>query len=216
MIPFLYKVKNKNFLNLKYKKAFSLVELVMVVLISTIFISVVVRWVFGIGSVLGSNIKSEVQTQTILALDKMEDDMRKSQNCLDRGNDSILRTFSKNPYLISFYSNPSNQSLPSLVYWRIYNGKLQRAIKTLDSTCSLNSALVDGDYQTIDANVDTTLSYFAPLDPTTGLNSTSDSLYPSNCIIRVDSNCNLKYIFVHIVLSTNTSISYDRILQLQR
>lgn len=192
------------------KKAFSLVELVVVVLISAIFIGVIIKWLFAVSSVVGANIKAGVNTQVVVAVDKLEDDLRRSQNCLDRGNDSVLRSMNDDPYTLNFYTNPSNAIRPSIVSWRIYEGKLQRAIKTLDANCLASSSFVDGDYITMTNNVDTINSYIAPLNTSTGLPATTPELYPDACNYLSDTGCGVKYFTIHLVISTNTISYFDR------
>ena len=192
------------------KQGFSLVELVVVVLISSIFIGVIIKWLFAVSSVVGANIKAGVNTQVVVAVDKLEDDLRRSQSCLDRGNDSVLRSMNDEPYTINFYTNPNNAIRPSIVSWRIYEGKLQRAIKTLDANCLASSAFVDGDYLTMSNNVDTANSYIAPLSTTTGLPATTPELYPDACNYISDLGCGVKYFTIHLVISSNTISYFDR------
>lgn len=191
------------------KKGFTLVELVLVVMISAIFITATVKWVFAVSSVIGSNLRASTLSQVTLAVDKLEDDIRKSRSCLSSGNDSKLRGISTSPYTINFYSSSTFSNATKLISWRIYNGNLQRASKSLTS-CSLTSPIVESDYVTMASNIDSNNSYIATLNSSTGLPQTDSLSYPSSCSMIGDAGCNINNFFIHLIVTTNPITYYDR------
>jgi len=188
------------------RKAFSLVELVTVLILSTLIMGAMVKWVVSVGSVVSANLKVGPQNVATLAVDRMEDELRRAVSCSDRGYDSPLRSISNSPYSISFISDTTSGGTPQQVTWRIYNGSLQRAAITTSGNCIFTSPS-SGDFISQASNIDTTNSWIQAVDPTSGLNSTI--LYPT-CTLTSDTGCQIPAVTIHLAFSTNSVATFNR------
>ena len=188
------------------KKAFSLIELVTVLILSTLIMGAMVKWVVSVGSVVSANLKVGPQNVATVAVDRMEDELRRAVSCSDRGYDSPLRQISNSPYLVSFISDTTSGGVPQQVWWRIYNGTLQRAAITSSGSCTFATPSTS-DYVTQASSIDTANSWIQAVDPATGLNSAT--LYPT-CALTTDVNCQLPALTIHLAFSTNAVATFNR------
>jgi len=189
-------------------RGFTIIELIIVLLLSTIITALMVKYVVSVGTVVESNLRASSSSGSQVALDYMEDDLRRAVSCTDRGYDSPVRNIGNNPYSITFYADPNNSGVVQAITWRLYNGLLQRANISASSGCNF-AVPTQSDFVTILSNVDTSNSYFIPVDPTTGLNATNNNQY-TTCNLKSDIYCNTAALTVHLLSTTNSLLSIDR------
>ncbi len=193
-------------LNSRKKKGFSLIELVTVLILSTLIMGAMVKWVVSVGSVVSANLKVGPQNVTTLAVDKMEDELRRAVSCSDRGYDSPLRSVSNSPYSVTFISDTTSGGVPQQVTWQIYNGSLQRAAITSSGNCTFAQPS-SNDFISQANSLDTSNSWIQAVDSASGLNSTT--LYPT-CVLTSDVDCDIPAITIHIAFTTNSVATFNR------
>lgn len=119
------------------KLGYTIAELVVVALIGTILIGIAARWVGQLGQVALQQVATGVQSNAIIATDRLEDDLTAAVQCNPWGTDSPLAEITNSS--LTIFADINGTGTPTLVKWSVdtESGVLTRSESELGSDCSI-------------------------------------------------------------------------------
>jgi len=121
---------------LRRSRAYTLVELTIVALLSAALIAVAARWVGQLGQVALQQVSTGVQSNVIIAMDRLDDDITAATHCDPWNLDSPLVEIA--PSSMTLYTDTDGDGEVKLVRWSVdtATGLLTRAEAAAGENCS--------------------------------------------------------------------------------
>ena len=119
-----------------FSRAYTLVELTIVALLSAALIAIASRWVGQLGQVALQQVGSGVQSNIIIAMDRLDDDITAATHCDPWSLDSPLVEVS--PSTLTLFTDTDGDGEVTIVRWSVdtTNGYLTRAEAAVGQNCS--------------------------------------------------------------------------------
>lgn len=139
--------------------AYTLVELVIAVVLTSLLIAGALRWAAAIAQVVTNNVKSGDGGEITLVLSRVGDDVDATRHCDSSGRDALVRELS--PTMVRVVTDPDGDGTPAAIYWKLTSdGLVQRGVGTLGADCSMSPP---SNWSTMVTGIDPANSWFRPV-----------------------------------------------------
>jgi hypothetical protein len=116
------------------RRAYTLVELGVVVVLTTLLIFGMVRWLVSVGASASSGLQDASDSRSALVFDQMAKDVRALQHCQAAGTDARVASVTTDTMTLILDSDGDGTT--ETVRWRISGNTIQRGTAQMGADCS--------------------------------------------------------------------------------
>ena len=194
--------------SIKKSKAFSLVELTVVLVLSSLIMISITRWITGVGNVVTSTISSGARYDEEVTYSNMDNEITSALPCDPNGYRTPFLSYDADSKTLAFTSSTTQNGEINLIRYRISNDGFQRSEVSPNGTCNYPQPT---DWVTVVKDIDVSKSKIGYLNS----NSQDINYLYVTCQYKGDANCDISAIYISLQ-NNKLSDPNSRVFFLQR